>query len=59
MIANIVKIIITLKLFLCKIPKYIGLEVDAIVPIADTIPTPNPLALEGYNSIKYIWKSAK
>jgi len=38
--------------FLLNAPKNIGLEVEAIVPTAETIPVPIPLALEGYSSQK-------
>ncbi len=58
-IPNSTNIVITLKFFRFKYPKNIGLEVEAIVPIADTIPAPSPLALEGYSSQTYIWKKQK
>ena len=48
-IAKIVKTIITFILLRPKIPKYIGLDEEAIVPTAETKPTPNALALPGYN----------
>jgi len=46
-IPNNTKNDITLMPFLLKYPRYIGLEVDAKVPTADTIPVPIPLALPG------------
>ena len=51
--------VIGFTLFRRRQPKYIGDEVEAIVPTADTIPAPIPLALEGYNSQKYTWKKQK
>lgn len=36
-----------------------GLEVEASVPTAETIPAPMPRALAGYSSQKYTWKKQK
>jgi len=45
---NTQNIIITFNYFLLRIPRTMGLTVDAKVPTAETIPIPKPEILEGY-----------
>lgn len=59
MIPSKTKIVMTLILFLSRQPRYIGLDADAKVPTADTIPAPIPLALAGQSSQKQTWKKIK